>query len=96
MANDDISLQRVRSLVGAELAELIDPGTLAQCAQEAHSGDLRLTAEELAVARALLFRVSGSALLDGDKQAIKDAGVIYRMVCTANNLLIGRVSKRGR
>ena len=46
---------------------------------------------DVAAARALLFRVSGSALLNGDKKALGDHAVLYRMVCEANALLIGKV-----
>jgi hypothetical protein len=77
-------------MIGADLAEVIDPGTLASCMDEAFNSDMGVTAKELAVARALLFAVSGSALMNGERRAIKDAGALYRMVCAANGLLIGR------
>jgi len=78
-------------MIGADLADMIHPGTLAACMDEALNSDIGVTAKELAVARALLFRVSGSALMDGDKAAINDAGTLCRMVIAANNLLIGRL-----
>jgi len=77
-------------MIGADLADMIHPGTLAACLDDALNSDIGVTAKELAVARALLFRVSGSALLDGDKRAIKDAATLCRIVCAANGLLIGR------
>jgi hypothetical protein len=84
------SSEMLGRMIGADLADMIDPGTLSLCLEDATTSDIGVTAKELAVARALLFRVAGSALLDGDKKAIKDASTLYRMVCAANGLLIGR------
>jgi hypothetical protein len=85
-----LSSEWLGRMIGADLAEVIDPGTLAACMDEAFNSDMGVTAKELAVARALLFAVSGSALMNGEKKSLKDAGTLYRMVCAANSLLIGR------
>lgn len=85
-----LSSEELGRMIGADFADMLHPGTLAACLDDALNSDMGVTAKEIAVARALLFLVSGSALMDGDKKAIKDAGTLYRMVCAANNLLIGR------
>lgn len=78
-------------MIGQDLAGLVDPGTLRSCLDEALNGDMGVTPSELAVARALLHRVAGAALLNGNKSAVGDAAVLYRMVAAANSLLMGRV-----
>ena len=85
-----LSSDRLGRMIGADLAGMIHPGTLAACLDDAMNSDIGVTAKEIAVARALLYVVSGSALMAGDKKAINDSGTLYRMVCAANNLLIGR------
>lgn len=92
VANEVLSSDRLDRMIGHDLAALLDPGTLQACLDEAMHSDIGVTAGELAVARALLHRISGSALLNGDKQAVGDAAVLYRMVAAANSLLIGRIS----
>lgn len=42
---------------------------------------------ELAKVREQLYKVSGSALLAGEKCKKEDAGILYNIVCTANNTL---------
>lgn len=91
---DEPTLDELVALVGEDIAAAIDAGTLSHTIGDTQSTDCEVTAREVAVARALLFLVSGSALLDGEKKAIRDAGTLYRMVSTANNLLIGRLSTR--
>lgn len=85
----------VVKMVGEELASRIDPETLRTCLSDTTSSEIRLTAEEVAVARALLYRVSGSALLNGDKKATVDAPILFRMVAAANGLLIGNINPEG-
>lgn len=77
-----------------DMLDMLDDATVAACIEDAASmQECTLRPIDVALARALLYRVSGSALLDGDKKAIKDAPTLYRMVCEANALLIGRVPK---
>lgn len=71
--------------------QMFDAGTYQHCLEDARGFDEPLTAEDLARARALLFTVSGSALLNGDKCPKEDAHTLYRIVCYANSLLIGKV-----
>lgn len=80
------------SLVGEDFASMIEPGVLAHAMADTQLTDINVTARDVAVARALLSLVSGSALLNGDKKAILDAGTLYRLICTANSLLIGRLA----
>lgn len=81
-------------VISAELVDMLDEGTVAACIADADNmQECTVRPIDVALARALLYRVSGSALLDGDRKAIKDAPTLYRMVCEANALLIGRVPK---
>jgi hypothetical protein len=81
-------------VISAELVDMLDEGTVAACLEDAASmQECTVRPIDVALARALLYRVSGSALLYGDKKAITDARTLYRMVCEANALLIGRVPR---
>lgn len=82
--------EEIISMVGEDLAHHVDLKLLKNCVADAHDKDIDVTADNLAVARTLLYVVSGSALLDGDKKALKDAGTLCRIVCAANSLLIGQ------
>lgn len=86
-----LSSEGLGRIVGAHLAEMLDLKQLNDYLRDTRQDDCELLAVEVAVARALLSTVSGSALLNGDKRALRDAGTLYRMVTTANNLLIGRI-----
>lgn len=88
----EVTADELVTLVGEDIAPMIDAGTLAHTLGDTQSTVCEVTARDIAVARALLFCVSGSALLNGDKKAIIDASTLYRMACIANNLLIGRLT----
>ena len=81
------------NLIGPKLAPMLDESTLRHCMRDATDCDIILTPEEVAVARALILRVAGSALLNGDRGALVDAGVLYNMLCSDNGLLIGMVKR---
>lgn len=81
------------NLIGKELAPLLEENTLRDCMRDATDCSVALTPEEVAVARALILRALGSALLNGERGALVDAGTIYRMLCSANGLLIGTVKR---
>lgn len=81
-------------VMSAELVGMLDEGTVAACIEDAATmQECTVRPIDVALARALLYRISGSALLAGDKKALKDAPTLYRMACEANALLIGRVPK---
>lgn len=84
----NISSKELVRMIGADLAAMINPGTLIGCLRDTMNSD-PVTAKELAIARALLYRVAGSALLNGEAYALKDAALLYRMLIAANTLLSG-------
>lgn len=98
-ASDELLRAQLVTMLGLDIAGMVDLGIYRRTLDDLagrYGSDTKLTHEDIAAARALMFVLSGSALLDGDVKAIKDAPTLYRVACAAHNCLVGSLPKSVR